>query len=129
MKEMFRKNVLCILALLLMGGMSASGVTTVYNLVKAEEGITELPTWGEKVTSGGVSLNMQAYGQENFDNRIAVGPTSRNNDSGNCFKFRTAGDVVISGQEYTVDQREKGRGEISLKPGLYVKSGRKVLVR
>ena len=51
---MFRKNVLCILALLLMGGMSASGVTTVYNLVKAEEGITELPTWGEKVTSGGV---------------------------------------------------------------------------
>ena len=73
MKEMFRKNVLCILALFLMGGMSASGVTTVYNLVKAEEGITELPTWGEKVTSGGVSLNTQAYGQENFDNRIAVG--------------------------------------------------------
>ena len=70
---MFRKNVLCILALLLMGGMSASGVTTVYNLVKAEEGITELPTWAEKAASGGVSLNTQAYGQENFDNRIAVG--------------------------------------------------------
>lgn len=34
---------------------------------------------------------MLAYGDETFDNRIAVGPTNRNNDSDNCFKFRTAG--------------------------------------
>ena len=38
-----------------------------------------------------MSRNMLAYGDETFDNRIAVGPTNRNNDSGNCFKFRTAG--------------------------------------
>ena len=71
-------------------GMPAADDT--YNLVQVASGTIELPTWGTEVSSGGVTLNMLAYGSNTFDNKIAVGPTSRNNDSGNCFKFRTAGD-------------------------------------
>lgn len=67
------------------------GQTDTYNLVQAAEGSTVLPTWGAELTSGGVALNLLATVDNTFDNRIAVGPTSRNNDSGNCFKFRTAG--------------------------------------
>ena len=67
------------------------GQTDTYNLVQADAGSTILPTWGAEVTSGGVALNLLATDNNTFDNRIAVGPTSRNNDSGNCFKFRTAG--------------------------------------
>ena len=63
-----------------------------YNFVQAAEGSILLPTWGDEVTSGDVALNMLAYNDEDFDNRFAVGPTDRNNDSGDCFKFRTAGD-------------------------------------
>ena len=69
----------------------ASAVVKTYDFVVAEESTIVLPTWGTEVTSGGVALNMLAYGDNTFDNRFAVGPTSRNNDSGNCFKFRTAG--------------------------------------
>ena len=68
------------------------GAVKTYDFVKAEAGATILPTWGEEVTSGGVTLNMLAFGSVTFDNRFAVGPASRNNDIGNCFKFRTAGD-------------------------------------
>lgn len=77
-------------AMLLSANASAQVVT--YDFVKAPAGSIELPTWGDEVTSGDVTLNMLAYGNETFDNRFAVGPTSRNNSSGNCFKFRTAGD-------------------------------------
>lgn len=76
-------------AMLLSANASAQSVT--YNFVVADEGTTQLPTWGAEVTSGGVALNLLAAGSETFDNRFAVGPTSRNNGSGNCFKFRTAG--------------------------------------
>ena len=71
---------------------SAMAESKVYDFVVAEEGTVQLPDWGEEVTSGGVALNLLAAGSETFDNRFAVGPTSRNNESGNCFKFRTAGD-------------------------------------
>ena len=67
------------------------GQTDTYNLVQAADGNTMLPTWGTEVSSGGVALNLLATADNTFDNRIAVGPTTRNNDSGNCFKFRTAG--------------------------------------
>ena len=63
-----------------------------YNFVQAAEGSILSPKWGEEVTSGGETLNMLAYNDEDFDNRFAVGPKSRNNDSGSGFKFRTAGD-------------------------------------
>ena len=65
-------------------------VDNTYDLVQAPAGSIVLPDWGTTVTSGGVTLNMLALGGNTFDNRIAVGPTSRNNESGNCFKFRTA---------------------------------------
>ena len=68
------------------------GYRNEYNLVQVAEGEIVLPTWGAEVTSGGVALNLLATGDNTFDNRIAVGPTSRNNQSGNCFKFRTYGD-------------------------------------
>ena len=77
-------------AMLLSANASAQSVT--YNFVVADEGTIQLPTWGAEVTSGGVALNLLAAGSETFDNRFAVGPTSRNNESGNCFKFRTSGD-------------------------------------
>lgn len=77
-------------AMLLSANASAQSVT--YNFVVADEGTTQLPTWGAEVTSGGVALNLLAVGSETFDNRFAVGPTNRNNESGNCFKFRTSGD-------------------------------------
>ena len=70
----------------------AKAATETYDFVQAAEGSILLPTWGEEVTSGGVALNMLATADNTFGNRFAVGPTSRNNDSGNCFKFRTAGD-------------------------------------
>lgn len=54
------------------------------------EGTTVLPTWGTEVTSGGVKLNMLAAGTETYDNRFAVGPTTRNTNDGNGFKFRNA---------------------------------------
>ncbi len=66
--------------------------TVTYDFVVADEGTVQLPTWGDEVTSGGVTLNLLAAGSSDFDNRFAVGPSARNNDSGNCFKFRTAGD-------------------------------------
>ena len=77
-------------AMLLSANASAQSVT--YNFVVADEGTIQLPTWGAEVTSGGVALNLLAAGSETFDNRFAVGPTNRNNESGNCFKFRTSGD-------------------------------------
>lgn len=77
-------------AMLLSANASAQSVT--YNFVVADEGTIQLPTWGAEVTSGGVTLNLLAAGSETFDNRFAVGPTNRNNESGNCFKFRTSGD-------------------------------------
>lgn len=61
-----------------------------YDLVQATSGSIVLPDWGTTVASGDVQLNMLAMGGNTFDNRIAVGPTSRNNTDGNCFKFRTA---------------------------------------
>ncbi|MBQ8127596.1 MAG: hypothetical protein IJ176_04260 [Prevotella sp.] len=67
------------------------GHSDTYSLVQAAEGSIVLPTWGAELTSGGVALNLLATADNTFDNRIAVGPISRNNDSGNCFKFRTAG--------------------------------------
>ena len=70
----------------------AKAATETYDFVQAAEGSILLPTWGEEVTSDGVALNMLATADNTFGNRFAVGPTSRNNDSGNCFKFRTAGD-------------------------------------
>ena len=87
-KFIFIGALLC--AMLVSANASAQVVT--YDFVKAPAGSIELPTWGDEVTSGDVTLNMLAYGDETFDNRFAVGPTSRNNSSGNCFKFRTAGD-------------------------------------
>ena len=80
------------LALLTLGGVSMQAATETYDFVKVESGSTALPSWGSEVNSGGVALNMLAYGEDDFNNRFAVGPTSRNNDSGNCFKFRTNGD-------------------------------------
>ena len=70
---------------------NALAQTKTYDFVVADEGTIQLPTWGEEVTSGGVILNLLAAGTENFDNRFATGPVGRNNESGNCFKFRTAG--------------------------------------
>ena len=64
--------------------------TKTYDFVVAETGSILLPTWGDEVTSGDVAMNMLATADNTFDNRFAVGPTTRNNDSGNCFKFRTA---------------------------------------
>lgn len=72
--------------------VGVAGYAKTYNLVQAAEGSTVLPTWGAEVKSGGVDLNLLATADNTFDNRIAVGPKSRNNDSGNCFKFRTSGD-------------------------------------
>ena len=77
-------------SMLLSANASAQSVT--YNFVVADEGTIQLPIWGAEVTSGGVALNLLAAGSETFDNRFAVGPTNRNNESGNCFKFRTSGD-------------------------------------
>jgi hypothetical protein len=71
--------------------VGVAGYSETYNLVQASEGEIVLPTWGSEVSSGGVALNLLATADNTFDNRIAVGPTSRNNDSGNCFKFRTTG--------------------------------------
>lgn len=73
-------------------GIIPDADATVYDFVKAEEGTTVLPDWGSEVTSGGASLNMLACGSETFGDKFAVGPTVRNNSTGNCFKFRTAGD-------------------------------------
>ena len=73
---------------------SASALAEVktYDFVVAGEGSIELPAWGAEVTSGGITLNMLATADgETFDNRFATGPTTRNNDAGNCFKFRTSG--------------------------------------
>ena len=92
MDKKLKKITLCTLALLLLGGLKANADTETYNFVVAEEGTTVLPDWGEEVTSGSVTLNMLAMGSNNFDNRFAVGPVGRNNESGNCFKFRTSGD-------------------------------------
>ena len=72
--------------------VGVAGDSNEYNLVQVAEDEIVLPTWGAEVTSGGVALNLLATDDNTFDNRIAVGPTSRNNDSGNCFKFRTKGD-------------------------------------
>ena len=77
-------------SMLLSANASAQSIT--YNFVVADEGTIQLPIWGAEVTSGGVALNLLAAGSETFDNRFAVGPTNRNNESGNCFKFRTSGD-------------------------------------
>ena len=90
MNKTFKKIALCAMALLT--ATVANAATETYDFVVAEEGTTVLPTWGEEVTSGGVTLNLLAAGSETFGNRFAVGPVGRNNESGNCFKFRTAGD-------------------------------------
>ena len=68
-------------SMLLSANASAQSVT--YNFVVADEGTIQLPIWGAEVTSGGVALNLLAAGSETFDNRFAVGPTNRNNESGN----------------------------------------------
>ena len=45
------------------------------------------PTFGAEVESGGQTLQIISKGDENFNNRIAVGPVSRN-ATDNCFMFR-----------------------------------------
>ena len=92
MKKTIKKLALCALTLLFATTASA-GVKTTYNFVQAPSDQIVLPTWGEEIlVHGDIAMNMLAYGDNTFDNRFAVGPTSRNDDSGNCFKFRTAGD-------------------------------------
>ena len=50
------------------------------------------PTFGSEVESGGQTLQLISVGDETFNNRIAVGPVSRNT-SDNCFKFRDASEI------------------------------------
>lgn len=92
MKKTFTKLALCALTLLFATTASA-GVKTTYNFVQAPSGQIVLPTWGEEIlVRGEITMNMLAYGDNTFGNRFAIGPTSRNNESGGGFKFRTAGD-------------------------------------
>lgn len=92
MKKTFTKLALCALTLLFATTASA-GVKTTYNFVQAPSGQIVLPTWGEEIlVRGKITMNMLAYGDNTFGNRFAIGPTSRNNESGGGFKFRTAGD-------------------------------------
>lgn len=89
MKRTMTKLALCAMALLF--AHTAFADVKTYDFVRAASGSIELPTWGEEVVvHGDITLNLLAYGTTTFDNRFAVGPTTRNNDSGNCFKFRTA---------------------------------------
>ena len=79
--------------MLLVAATASAGVKTTYNFVLAPDATPVLPTWGDEVlVHGDIALNLLAYGTKTFDNRFAIGPTSRNSDTGNGFKFRTSGD-------------------------------------
>lgn len=92
MNNMKKFTTCCALLGTLLMSTAAWAETKVYDFVQAAEGSTVSPTWGEKVTSGGVALNLLATGDNTFDNRFAVGPTGRNDGTSNGFIFRTAGD-------------------------------------
>ena len=90
MKTIYRKFWLSLLMVMAVG--VAKGATETYDFVKAAEGTTQAPTYGETVTSGGADLQLISVAGDSFNNRIAVGPTTRNDGTSNGFIFRTAGD-------------------------------------
>lgn len=92
MKKTMTKLALCAMALLF-AQTAWAGVKTTYNFVLAPDATPVQPTWGEEVlVHGDIALNLLAYGDKTFDNRFAVGPTSRNTEGGTGFRFRTSGD-------------------------------------
>ena len=91
MKRFYNKALLCLLMAATVTTVRAQETTT-YDLVKAAEGSTLAPTYGETVTTGGADLQLISVADDDFDNRIAVGPSNRNNGTSNGFIFRTSGD-------------------------------------
>ena len=88
---MIMKKLTFILTLMLAFVATAQAAKETYDFTGLGDATGVVPTWGEEVTSGGVTMNMLAKDTETFGNRFAAGPVVRNTTI-NCFKFRDSGD-------------------------------------